>query len=82
MLFDEPFANSGMYMGEIYVRPYIKLADGSFYYGECAEFSFFGLAEKLYKNSQMPSEEMHNVLFDNVLSVLKPGYNRVIYGEK
>ncbi|MBE5959328.1 MAG: leucine-rich repeat domain-containing protein [Lachnospiraceae bacterium] len=82
MLFDEPFANSAMYMDEIYVRPYIKLADGSFYYGECAEFSFFDLAEKLYKSSQMSNVQMHNALYDNILSKLKPGYSKVIYGEK
>jgi hypothetical protein len=82
MKYDDPFENSRMYMSNMYVRPYIKLADGSFYYGECAEFSFYDLADKLYKNSQMPNAEMHNILFDNILSVLKPGYSKVVYGEK
>ncbi|MCR5835202.1 MAG: leucine-rich repeat domain-containing protein [Lachnospiraceae bacterium] len=82
MVNNKPFVNSMAYMSDIRVRAYVQLENGTYIYGHCNEYSFYALADKLYRYSQMPNAEMHNILFDNILSVLKQGYSKVIYGEK
>ena len=62
-----------------YVRPYAELADGTYLYGKTVSYSLYNLADKLYKSQLMTSETNHVFLYNNILSVVTPGYKKVTF---
>lgn len=64
---------------EYYVRAYAKLSDGSYTYSDVGTFSIYGVSKALYDRKLMGTEAKHNYLFNNILSVVNPEYEKVEY---
>lgn len=67
------------YTTNLMIKPYVKLSDGTYSYGTTETVSVFAVADELYKNSYMNTEEQHNYLYDNILVKSEPSYERVDY---
>ncbi len=61
---------------EICERPYVKLNDGSYVYGDIIKKSVYNIADDLYQKSEMKNETEHNYLFDRILKVANESYQR------
>lgn len=70
------------YSSRISIRAYAKLNDGSYAYSDVDTVSVYKIADILYMNSLMNNVNGHNYLYDNVLSVVDPAYQRVDYQYK
>ncbi|MBR3645325.1 MAG: CotH kinase family protein [Lachnospiraceae bacterium] len=75
MMFDS-FGASELSRG-MAVRSYSKLSDGSYVYSPVYKFSFYSVADFLYKNNRMSTFNAHNFLYDSILSVVNPSYEQV-----
>ncbi len=64
---------------EYIVRPYAKLRNGTYYYGEAKRFSIFDVASVLYDDSRMPIQVEHDYLYNTILSVVDSNYPRVTF---
>ena len=62
------------------VRAYVKLNDGTYKYSEIRKTSVFNVADSLYQRSKMVTEEFHNYLYNEILKVVDPTYEKVEYG--
>lgn len=58
------------------VRTYALLEDGNYVYSDAVEFTVFDLAKYAYDNVIMTNVEGHNYLYDNILTVVDPAYQR------
>lgn len=67
---------------EYYVRVYAKLSDGTYVYSDVETFSVYGVADKLYRENQMTTQEGHNYLYDNILSVVNKDYEQAGFSWK
>lgn len=70
-----PIANG--YNSSYYVRPYVRLDDGSVVYGECVGYNVYKIAKKLYSDRKMPNYAMHCALYDKILQNL--GVDKIDY---
>lgn len=61
------------------VRAYAKLADGTYVYSDCVEYTAYDIADELYQDSLMNTESAHNYLYTNILSVVNPDYEIIAY---
>ena len=59
------------------VRSYAKLADGTYVYSTVKTYSIASVADYLYQNVKMLTEEGHNFLYAHVLKVVDPNYQQV-----
>jgi len=67
------------YSDEWRIRAYAQLSDGSYVYTEPVEYSFFSIADYLYTNCQMPTVEGHEYLYNDILTLVKPQYEKIEY---
>lgn len=67
------------YNSSMRVRAYARTSEGSVIYSDVCTFSVFDLADTLYKNCQMSSEEGHSYLYNNILTRVNPDYIPVSY---
>lgn len=56
------------------IKAYAKLSDGSYVYTEPVEYTIFEVADKLYQSNAMTTEEGHNYLYTDILSVVDNFY--------
>ena len=61
------------------VRGYVELEDGSIRYGKVYRFSIMDIAKKLYEESKMLTEELHQYLYQEILTVVSPDYEEKLY---
>lgn len=61
------------------VRVYAKLSDGSYVYSDVATYSIYNVADQLYKEGKMPTQEKHDYLYNNILTVVNKEYTQVDY---
>ncbi len=61
------------------VRAYAQLSDGSIVYSTVKNYSIYSIADNLYQNSSMATENAHNYLLNNILKVVNPSYASVKY---
>lgn len=62
------------YSKKITVRAYAKLTNGTYVYSDVSSYSVYDIADTLYQNNNMSTEDRHNYLYDNILSVVNPAY--------
>lgn len=62
---------------EYYVRVYAKLSDGTYVYSDVQSFSLYSVADVLYSGNLMNTQESHDYLYNNILSVVKKDYPTV-----
>lgn len=56
------------------VRAYAELSDGSYVYTDCYTYTIYEIADRVYQDCSMNTEEQHNYLYDGILSIVDPGY--------
>jgi len=71
--------NADFFTADIMVRPYAKLSDGSYVYGEVEEYSVYDVADILYTNRMMDNQSAHNYLYTDILSRVNDAYTVVDY---
>ncbi len=64
--------NAAEFNEKMAFRAYAKTADGSVYYSDVIRTSVCEVAESLYYGLQMPTEEGHEYLYNNIIRVAKP----------
>lgn len=62
------------YSKKISVRAYAKLSDGTYTYSDVNTCSVYDIADELYQNNYMNTENGHKYLYENILSVVNPSY--------
>ena len=62
------------------VRAYAKLSDGTYVYGSIYSYSIFKVASYLYQKQRMKTEEEHDYLYNNILTVVDPSYGKIDFG--
>ena len=72
-------AKKEYFNAQIHTRAYAKKKDGSVVYGKISTSSVYEIANYLYTNSLMSSEEKHNYLYDNILKLVNNNYVRRSY---
>ncbi|MCR5836513.1 MAG: family 43 glycosylhydrolase [Lachnospiraceae bacterium] len=72
-------ANPAEYTAAMAVRAYAKLSDGSYVYSGSYSYSFYDVAEKLYRDSSMNTIEAHNYLYNDIIKLVTPEYKPVEY---
>ncbi|MCR5837664.1 MAG: hypothetical protein K6G88_14285 [Lachnospiraceae bacterium] len=65
------------YTTDIYVRAYAKLTDGRVIYSGVEEFNTYKIAQALYRDGKMGNLAGHEYLYNEILSVVTPGYPKV-----
>lgn len=68
--------NAKFFKDAISVKPYAKLKDGTLVYGKTSSNSVYKIADTLYQKQLMGSTAKHDYLFDNILSVVNPSYQK------
>lgn len=56
------------------IRAYAKLSDGTYAYSDAYEYTFYGIADRIYQNDMMNSKEKHDYLYTDILSVVDSNY--------
>ena len=59
------------------VRAYALMEDGTYLYGTVKSFTVFDIADILYKNNYMASQNAHDYLYGNILSIVRKDYGRI-----
>ena len=59
------------------VRAYVLLEDGSYVYSTISEYSIYDVADYIYQNKLMNSEEGYNFLYDKILTVVNKDYKKL-----
>lgn len=62
---------------EYMVRAYAKLSDGTYIYSEVGSYSLYGVADYLYSEQKMTSQEAHDYLYNNILHIVNDKYELV-----
>lgn len=62
------------FASEICERPYVKLRDGSYAYGDIVNKSVYNIADELYQNSEMKTETEHKYLYNEILKKTNASY--------
>ncbi len=70
------------YNSVICERVYVKKTDGSYVYSDIVERTVFNIADELYQNSEMKTEEEHNYLYNKILKKTVSSYQRKNYEPK
>ena len=65
------------YSEKLSIRAYAKLKDGSYIYSSISTVAAYDIADTLYQNRLMSNMSGHNYLYDKILSVVKPSYEKV-----
>jgi len=60
-------------------RAFAKLSDGSYVYSDSVEYSFYSIADTLYRNNMMSTKEKHDYLYEVILSKANEGYEAKEY---
>ena len=66
--------NVDFFKNQISVRPYAKLKDGTYVYGEIVSKSVYQIADVLYQNQLMGNAAKHDYLYNNILSFVDSSY--------
>ena len=66
--------NVDFFKNQISVRPYAKLKDGTYAYGEIVSKSVYQIADVLYQNQLMGNAAKHDYLYNNILSFVDSSY--------
>ncbi|MBE5957899.1 MAG: leucine-rich repeat domain-containing protein [Lachnospiraceae bacterium] len=75
----KPYKGSKLHTLTVYVKIYAKLSDGTYVYSDINDYSFYNVADYLYKENLMRTEEMHKKLYDNVLHIMNPDYKEIAF---
>ena len=59
------------------VRAYVRLEDGSYVYSDISDYSIYKVSDELYKNNLMNNKLGHEFLYNNVLTVVTPDYEKI-----
>lgn len=70
------------FTAEYIVRPYAKLSDGSYCYGNIARYRTYDVASKLYDESSMRNQSEHDYLYNTILNIVDNEYPLVTYSPK
>lgn len=73
------FADNENYEMHIRVRAYAQLKTGAYIYSDVKGYSVYNVADYLYKNLLMHNISSHTYLYDNILSVVNPDYEKINY---
>ena len=65
------------YTMQISVRAYAKLKNGSYVYSGVKKLTVYNVAHYLYQNRLMTNISAHNYLYQRILKVVNPNYERV-----
>ena len=71
--------NVGAFNTQYAVRSYAQLSDGTYVYSNVSTMNVFDIASYLYNNKKMNSETAHDYLYNNILKVVNPSYQKVDY---
>lgn len=61
------------------VRPFAKLKNGTYVYGDVKTFTIYSIANALYQGKQMSNFQGHEYLYNDILKVVDPSYEEVDY---
>lgn len=61
------------------VRAYAQLSDGTYVYSKVKEYTVYQVADDLYKNCKMTTQETHDYLYNSILKVVNDEYSIVEY---
>ena len=64
---------------DIYVRAYAQMADGSYIYSDVERMTSYEVADYIYSNGIANNEDMHNYMYDRILSVVNSAYTKKDY---
>jgi len=59
------------------IRAFVELKDGTVEYSELSTFTIFDVAKYIYTNSMTSKEDYHNFIFDNILTLVEPAFEKV-----
>jgi hypothetical protein len=68
--------NVNAFVTEYCVRTYALLEDGTYVYSDAVNFTVFNIAKAAYDRNLMTSEAGHNYLYDTIIKVVDPSYER------
>lgn len=71
--------NSVAYNANYRVCTYVELSDGSVIYSDAYNYSIYKIANYVYQNKLMSRAADHEYLYDNILKVVDPNYEKVNY---
>jgi len=75
MLFNN--VSTDYYSSETLVRAYAVLEDGTVIYSDVEDYTVYRIADYLYQNLCVNTFAGHNYLYDKILSVVNPAYQKV-----
>lgn len=58
------------------VRAYAKMADGSIVYSDATTFTMYSIADCLYQNNLVSTQDSFDCLYNNILSVVDANYEK------
>ncbi|MCR5737645.1 MAG: carbohydrate-binding protein [Eubacterium sp.] len=61
------------------IRAYAKLESGAYVYSDVANYTIYGVADRLYQSCQMLTEVRHNFLYNDILKKVQPNYSKKSY---
>ena len=62
---------------EYMVRAYAKLSDGTYIYSEIGNYSLYDVADYLYSEQKMTSQDAHDYLYNNILYIVNDKYELI-----
>lgn len=71
--------SAAFYKESLLIRAYAKTNDGSYVYSNVSSLSVYEIAEYLYVNGLMESAEAHEYLYERILSLVNPSYDKIDY---
>ena len=71
--------NAGAFKTQYAVRSYAKLSNGTYVYSDISTLNVYDVASYLYENKKMNTESAHEYLYNNILTVVNPSYQKVDY---
>lgn len=71
--------NVGAFKTQYAVRSYAELADGTYVYSKVSYLNVYDVASYLYTNTKMSNEAAHDYLYNTILKVVNPAFEKVEY---
>lgn len=62
-----------------YVRVFAQLTDGSYAYGTINEYTVYEIADCIYRNGLVNNNENYEYIYDNILKIANPEYEKLSY---
>ncbi len=61
------------------IRAYAQLESGAYVYSDVANYTIYGVADRLYQNCLMLTEARHDFLYNDILKKVRPTYAKKSY---